>query len=91
MSDDIDEHLGRRLRRRRRLLGLTQRQLSVDCGIRHQQIQKYETAANKISASMILRLAQSLDVEVSYFYEGLADGRPPSAHLVRLKACRRVA
>ena len=42
MSDEIDEHLGKRLRRRRRLLGLTQHQLATACGVRFQQIQKYE-------------------------------------------------
>ena len=40
MADDIDVHLGRRLRRRRRLLGLTQQELARVCGVRFQQIQK---------------------------------------------------
>lgn len=71
MCDDIDVQLGRRLRRRRRLLGLTQEQLAACCGIRFQQIQKYEAAANKMSAGMIARLAQALSVQAGYFYEGL--------------------
>jgi transcriptional regulator with XRE-family HTH domain len=75
MSDDIDTHLGRRLRRRRRLLGLTQQQLAAACGVRFQQIQKYECAANRMSAARVWQLAQALDVPVSYFYEGLAPQR----------------
>jgi len=71
MGDDIDLQLGRRLRRRRRLLGLTQEQLAKRCGLRFQQIQKYETATNKMSAGMIARLAQALSVEAGYFYEGV--------------------
>ena len=51
MATDIDLHLGRRLRRRRRLLGLTQQQLANTVGIRFQQIQKYECGANRISAA----------------------------------------
>lgn len=71
MCDEIDLQLGRRLRRRRRLLGLTQEQLGARCGVRFQQIQKYETATNRMSAGLIVRLAQALNVEPGYFYEGL--------------------
>ncbi|MCR5878685.1 helix-turn-helix domain-containing protein [Phenylobacterium sp. J367] len=72
MSSEIDVHLGRRLRRRRRLLGLTQQQLAAVCGVRFQQIQKYECAANRMSAARVWQLAQVLEVPVSYFYEGLS-------------------
>ena len=73
MNDEIDVHLGRRLRRRRRLLGLTQQQLAGACGVRFQQIQKYECAANRMSAARIWQLAEVLQVPVSYFYEGLIE------------------
>ena len=69
--DEIDMHLGRRLRRRRRLLGLTQQELAMACGVRFQQIQKYECAANRMSAARLWQLAEVLEVPVSYFYEGL--------------------
>jgi transcriptional regulator with XRE-family HTH domain len=69
--DEIDVHLGRRLRRRRRLLGLTQQELAGACGVRFQQIQKYECAANRMSAARLWQLAEVLEVPVSYFYEGL--------------------
>jgi transcriptional regulator with XRE-family HTH domain len=70
MNDDIDEYMGRRLRRRRRLLGLTQQQLAAACGVRFQQIQKYECAANRMSAGRLWQIAKVLDVPVSYFFEG---------------------
>ena len=73
MATDIDLHLGRRLRRRRRLLGLTQQQLAVHVGIRFQQIQKYECGANRISAARLWELAEALETPVSYFYDGLAE------------------
>jgi transcriptional regulator with XRE-family HTH domain len=73
MAADIDLHLGRRLRRRRRLLGLTQQQLAVQVGIRFQQIQKYECGANRISAARLWELAEALETQVSYFYDGLAE------------------
>lgn len=75
MSDDIDLHLGRRLRRRRRLLGLTQQQLAGVVGVRFQQIQKYECGANRISAARLWQLSQALDVPVGYFYDGVAGGQ----------------
>lgn len=73
MASDIDLHLGRRLRRRRRLLGLTQQQLALKVGIRFQQIQKYECGANRISAARLWELAEALETTVSYFYDGLAE------------------
>jgi DNA-binding XRE family transcriptional regulator len=70
--DGICVHLGKRLRSRRRMLGLTQGQLAALCGVRFQQIQKYETGANTISAPRLWLLAAALDVPVGYFYDGLA-------------------
>jgi transcriptional regulator with XRE-family HTH domain len=83
MMDVVDIHLGRRLRRRRRILGLTQQQLAGACGVRFQQIQKYECAANRMSAARLWQLAEVLEVPVSYFYNGLgqeavaAEAEPP--------------
>ena len=76
MSDEIDFHLGKRMRRRRRLLGLTQQQLAESCGVRFQQIQKYECGANRVSAARLFRIASALEVPVGFFFEGLAS---PSA------------
>ena len=72
MGNDIDLHLGKRLRRRRRLLGLTQQQLANVVGVRFQQIQKYECGANRISAARLWSLSEALEVPVGYFYDGLA-------------------
>lgn len=73
MAGSIDLHLGKRLRRRRRLLGLTQQQLASAVGVRFQQIQKYECGANRISAARLWELSEALEVPISYFYEGLED------------------
>jgi transcriptional regulator with XRE-family HTH domain len=78
MSEIVDLHLGRRLRQRRKLLRLTQSDLATCCGIRFQQIQKYECGRNSISAAMLWRLASALGVGTQYFYEGLG-GAPASA------------
>ena len=64
-GNDIDVHLGKRLRRRRRLLGLTQQQLAGACGVRFQQIQKYECGANRISASRLVMLADALGLSAA--------------------------
>ena len=76
MGNDIDVHLGKRLRRRRRLLGLTQQQLAGACGVRFQQIQKYECGANRISAARLWQLSEALEVPVGYFYDGLSELAP---------------
>ena len=73
VGNNIDVHLGKRLRRRRRLLGLTQQQLAGACGVRFQQIQKYECGANRISAARLWQLSEALEVPVGYFYDGLSN------------------
>lgn len=70
MGAELDEHMGRRMYRRRRQLGLTQQQLGKACHVASQQIQKYECAANRLSAARLYLISQALDVPVSYFYEG---------------------
>jgi transcriptional regulator with XRE-family HTH domain len=79
MAAEIDLHLGRRLRRRRRLLGLTQQQLAVQVGVRFQQVQKYECGANRISAARLWELAEALATPISYFYDGLGESGGRSA------------
>ena len=69
MANAIDLHVGKRLRRRRRLLGLTQQQLAESIGIRFQQIQKYEKGTNRVGASRLSDMARILGVPVSYFFE----------------------
>lgn len=70
-DDRVDVYIGKRLRSRRRHLGLTQQQLAMRVGVRFQQIQKYECAANRVSAARLWRLSKVLEVAASYFYEGL--------------------
>jgi transcriptional regulator with XRE-family HTH domain len=79
MANAIDLHVGKRLRRRRRLLGLTQQQLAESIGIRFQQIQKYECGANRVTASRLYELAVALNVPVNYFFEGLQQVAAPAA------------
>lgn len=71
MTHPVDVHVGKRVRHRRWLIGMTQQQLAEQVGIKFQQIQKYETGANRISASRLWDIADSLDVPVSFFFEGL--------------------
>jgi len=73
MKNPIDLHIGQRLRHRRWLVRLTQKQLAEAVGIRFQQIQKYESGANRISAAKLWDLAQALDVPAKYFYVGLSE------------------
>ncbi len=69
----INLHIGRRVRRRRRILGMTQAALGNALRVHFQQIQKYECAANRISAARLLGLAKALQTPVQYFYDGLLD------------------
>jgi len=71
MIHPVDVHVGKRVRHRRWLVGMTQQQLAERVGIKFQQIQKYETGANRISASRLWDIADALEVPVSFFFEGL--------------------
>ena len=76
MTHHVDVHVGKRIRHRRWLLGMTQQQLAEQVGIKFQQIQKYETGANRVSASRLWDIADSLGVPVSFFFEGLPAAVP---------------
>ena len=71
MTHPVDVHVGKRIRHRRWLVGMTQQQLAERVGIKFQQIQKYETGANRVSASRLWDIADALEVPVSFFFEGL--------------------
>jgi len=71
MAHPVDVHVGKRIRQRRWLIGMTQQQLAEQVGIKFQQIQKYETGANRVSASRLWDIARTLDVQVAFFFEGL--------------------
>jgi transcriptional regulator with XRE-family HTH domain len=79
-AQDVDRHVGARMRARRIMLGLTQHQMAELIGVTYQQAHKYEKGINRVAAGRLYRIAQALGVEVSYFYEGLqpADRFVPS-------------
>lgn len=73
MTHPVDVHVGKRIRHRRWLVGMTQQQLAEQVGIKFQQIQKYETGANRVSASRLWDISRALQVSISFFFEGIED------------------
>lgn len=71
MKHPVDVHVGKRVRHRRWMLGMTQQQLAEKVGIKFQQIQKYETGMNRISASRLWGIAGALGVPIAFFFDGL--------------------
>jgi len=71
MKHPVDVHVGKRIRHRRWTLGTTQQQLAERVGIKFQQIQKYETGMNRVSASRLWDIASALGVPVAFFFEGM--------------------
>jgi transcriptional regulator with XRE-family HTH domain len=68
VPDPVDKHVGSRLRMRRRMLRMTQRKLGYKLGLTFQQVHKYETGQNGLSAGRLQELSQLLQVPVPYFY-----------------------
>ena len=74
----VDRHVGLRIRLRRKELGVSQERLAEAIGLTFQQVQKYERAANRVSASKLWEVSRALSTNISYFYEGLPDFVPPA-------------
>ncbi|GAA6201116.1 helix-turn-helix transcriptional regulator [Aquicoccus sp. SU-CL01552] len=73
--NEIDVFVGNRIRARRFALGISQSELGAAIGVRFQQIQKYETGANRVSASRLWAVAEKLGVEIEYFFQGIRTDR----------------
>jgi transcriptional regulator with XRE-family HTH domain len=69
--------VGLRIRLRRKELGISQERLAEAIGLTFQQVQKYERAANRVSASKLWEVSRALTTNIGYFYEGLPDFVPP--------------
>src|SRR5437867_6573283 len=66
----VDRHVGSRVRMRRMMLAMSQEKLGDALGLTFQQVQKYEKGANRIGASRLQQIAHTLQVPVSFFFEG---------------------
>jgi transcriptional regulator with XRE-family HTH domain len=72
-TQEIDRHVGARVRERRIMMGLTQQQLADLLGVTYQQAHKYERGINRVSAGRLYEVSQVLSVPVSFFFDGLQD------------------
>lgn len=70
-KQDIDAHVGKRLRLRRTIMGLSQDALAKAVGITFQQVQKYEKGSNAMNSRRLVEFAQFMKVPVAYFFEGM--------------------
>ena len=68
----VDDHVGRRIRERRVMMGLSQQQLARTIGVTYQQQHKYERGLNRISAGRLFAVAQALGSEPAWFFEGMS-------------------
>jgi len=72
-AQDVDRHVGARVRERRIMMGLTQQQLADLLGVTYQQAHKYERGINRVSAGRLYEVAQVLNVPVGYFFDGIEE------------------
>lgn len=75
MLQHVDGEIGSRIRLRRAMLGLSQKQLGDAIGLTPQQVQKYEKGINRIAASTLFIVAEALNVPVSFFFDELLKRR----------------
>lgn len=74
--DPVDVHVGSRLRLRRTMLGLSQTELAKAVNLTFQQVQKYESGNNRVSASRLFHIADALDVPVGFFFDDMNRSLP---------------
>lgn len=67
----VDTHVGSRIRMRRLMLGMSQEKLGENLGITFQQVQKYEKGTNRVGASRLQAISDTLGVKPSFFFEGM--------------------
>jgi transcriptional regulator with XRE-family HTH domain len=70
LPNQIDKHVGSRVRMRRMMLGMSQSTLANGLNLTFQQVQKYEKGTNRISASRLQHISQILQLPVTFFFEG---------------------
>ena len=70
VPNPIDRHVGSRVRMRRILLGMSQEKLGEALGLTFQQVQKYEKGTNRIGASRLQQISQTLNVQPAFFFDG---------------------
>lgn len=80
--DAVDEHVGKRLRVRRSLLGLSQEKIAEQLGITFQQVQKYEKGTNRVSAGRLYQLSKILSVPVSFFFDEISRAKDLSSSVI---------
>lgn len=68
---EVDTFVGTQIRARRMERGKSQTDLAEAIGVRFQQIQKYESGVNRVSASRLWAIADALETPVEYFFDGL--------------------
>ena len=79
----VDQHIGKRMQLRRQMLGLSLKDLANTCGVTFQQIQKYESADNRISASRLFEIGAAMQTPVSFFFTGLPGNMPDETRATR--------
>ena len=70
---NVDQVIGSRIHLTRVLKGLSQKEIGLASSVSIQQIQKYEQGINRVSVSMLLKIAKALQVEPSYLYSEALD------------------
>ena len=90
IHNSIDNHIAHRMQLSRAMLGMSQKELGELCGVTCQQIQKYESATNRISASRLFQIGLAMDTPVSFFFCGLPGNLPDETKANKSKP-RRVS
>jgi transcriptional regulator with XRE-family HTH domain len=80
---NIDKLLGRRIRERRILLGLSQQAVAERIDVTYQQVHKYESGLNRIAAGRLVEIAAALSWSAAELLDGIEQPQAPDGRISR--------
>jgi len=89
--DVIDSHIGKQIYELRIARGMSRQELGDQIGVTHQQCQKYESGANRVSAGRLVLIAKVLDKPIDFFYSKIADEALPQEKINNQRLCMEVS
>lgn len=89
--DVIDSHIGKQIYELRIARGMSRQELGDQIGVTHQQCQKYESGANRVSAGRLVLIAKVLDKPIDFFYSQITDKALPQEKINNQRLCMEVS
>src|ERR1051326_7464004 len=76
-----DKEVGQLIRAQRLVCRMSQTELANALGVTFQQVQKYEKGVNRVGAGRLAKIADTLGVPISFFFDGAPGPRTAAGNV----------